>query len=138
MIITHWIRSAPHQLKTFVGNRVAQIQSLIDPSAWRHTPSTTNPADYTSRRLLPTEILNNSLWWNGPEWLMKDESQWPSQSLPVLPSDDSLTEYRSTWSLVTISNTQPTSDFSSYIEQFSNFQKLQACYGWILRFINNN
>lgn len=104
MITLHWILSYPHQLKTFDGNRVAQIRvakSLTDPSAWRHTPTTTNPADYASRGLLPTEILNNSLWWNGLGWLMEDELQWPSQSLPVLLSDDSLAEYRSTTSVLT-------------------------------------
>lgn len=137
MITLHWIRSAPHQLKTFVANRVAQIQALIDPSAWQHTPTATNPADYASRGLLPTEILDNSLWWKGPEWLMEEKSLWPKQSLPELPSEETLSEYRSTTSLVAVSAEQPTSHFTTCIERFSNFRQLQTCFGWVLRFINN-
>lgn len=137
MITLHWIRSSPHQLKTFVANRVAQIQSFTDPSVWRHTPTTSNPADYASRGLQPFQILKNSLWWNGPDWLMKDESHWPDQPLPVLPIEESLFEYRSTTSLLTVVPDQTISDFASVFERFSSFNKLQACFGFVLRFINN-
>lgn len=36
-----------------------------------------NPADIISRGATPAEIANNSLWWNGPEWLKKDVGYWP-------------------------------------------------------------
>lgn len=38
-IAIHWIYSSPHKLKTFVANRVAQIQNATKQAAWRHVPS---------------------------------------------------------------------------------------------------
>lgn len=30
-----------------------------------------------SRGCLPEELQENSCWWNGPEWLSKNEDEWP-------------------------------------------------------------
>ena len=38
-----------------------------------------NPADCASRGLLPSELVDHSLWWHGPEWLQHDPSVWPRQ-----------------------------------------------------------
>ena len=39
-----------------------------------------NPADCASRGLFPTELLQHSLWMNGPEWLKLQSSAWSSQA----------------------------------------------------------
>ncbi|XP_054276868.1 uncharacterized protein LOC128995865 [Macrosteles quadrilineatus] len=137
VVVLHWIRSPPHQLKTFVANRVAEIQSLIVPAKWRHTPTSSNPADYASRGLLPNEILDTSLWWQGPDWLQEDQSSWPTQPLPALSSEESLLEFRPNTSSVLVAAKQPTNHIIELIENSSDFRKLQSCFGWVLRFINN-
>ncbi|XP_057333711.1 uncharacterized protein LOC130672924 [Microplitis mediator] len=38
-ITLHWINTSPHLLKTFVANRVAEIQRLTGACHWRHTLS---------------------------------------------------------------------------------------------------
>ena len=38
MVALSWIKGESHRLKQFVGNRVAEIQSLTDTVCWRHCP----------------------------------------------------------------------------------------------------
>ncbi|XP_046395239.1 uncharacterized protein LOC124162657 [Ischnura elegans] len=44
-----WLQRSPHLLKTFVANRVADIQDKIPPHHWHHVVSSQNPADCASR-----------------------------------------------------------------------------------------
>lgn len=73
-----WIDSSPHRLKTFVGNRVAKIQTLTSNYQWCHVLSTENVADILSRGTSPAELLTMTLWWSGPAFLT--EGQVPSSA----------------------------------------------------------
>ncbi|XP_033212329.1 uncharacterized protein LOC117169929 [Belonocnema kinseyi] len=68
-IALSWINSEPRKLKTFVCNRVTEIQDLTANCEWRHVSSADNPADLVSRGQLPQEFIISSLWKNVPEWL---------------------------------------------------------------------
>lgn len=72
-----WIKTKPKTLKTFVCNRVNEINDLTDRNAWRHVPTTLNPADMASRGVNPSQLCSSVLWWEGPPFLMYEESQWP-------------------------------------------------------------
>ncbi|XP_076384470.1 uncharacterized protein LOC143263257 [Megalopta genalis] len=48
-----WLRSSPNKWKTFVANRVSQIQGLTSSDSWRHVASEDNPADLISRGTKP-------------------------------------------------------------------------------------
>ncbi|GBO31399.1 hypothetical protein AVEN_65523-1 [Araneus ventricosus] len=48
-ITLHWIKRSSKRWKSFVSNRVTEIQSLCDTSAWAHYPGKQNPADFLSR-----------------------------------------------------------------------------------------
>jgi len=28
---------------------------------------------------LPGEVVHHKLWWNGPDWIKRDPSEWPSK-----------------------------------------------------------
>lgn len=45
----HCIMTQPHKLKTFVSNRVAEIQEITQTHEWRHVPTQDNPADLASQ-----------------------------------------------------------------------------------------
>lgn len=45
------------ELMGFVGNRVAQIQQLMQNNTWRYVNTTENPADYVSREIHPCKIM---------------------------------------------------------------------------------
>ncbi|XP_029162870.1 uncharacterized protein LOC114934343 [Nylanderia fulva] len=61
-----WLRQSLARWKTFVANRVAQVQQLLSNETWRHVPTKDNPADQASRGLFPSMIRDNLQWWQGP------------------------------------------------------------------------
>nr|CAH7719202.1 unnamed protein product [Callosobruchus chinensis] len=62
-IVLGWLRTSPHLLKVFVGNRVAEILSLTGNHQWRHVDSKQNPADLLSRGVFPEQLVNCKIWW---------------------------------------------------------------------------
>lgn len=76
-----WIAASPHRWKTFVANRVAQIQERVNSTSWHYVPTHLNPANCVSRGCTPLELRNHPLWWEGPDFLLKRPDEWPSQPL---------------------------------------------------------
>ncbi|GBN09916.1 hypothetical protein AVEN_161906-1 [Araneus ventricosus] len=68
-ITLHWIKGSSKRWKSFVSNRVTEIQSLCDKSAWAHCPWKQNPADFLTRGVNVEILLNDDLWWKGPQFL---------------------------------------------------------------------
>lgn len=64
-----WIRGTPNKWKTYVANRVHEIQRLTEKGDWRYVNTKENSADCASLGLLPETLINHSLWWDGPEFL---------------------------------------------------------------------
>nr|XP_049461351.1 uncharacterized protein LOC120952879 [Anopheles coluzzii] len=87
-----WIASPPNSWKTFVANRVAEVQHYSHPRQWRHVPGTSNPADLVSRGMSAAHFTQNQLWNNGPDWLVQPSSHWPSSDPE--PSDEADLETR--------------------------------------------
>ncbi|XP_011685527.1 PREDICTED: uncharacterized protein LOC105448567 [Wasmannia auropunctata] len=56
-----WIRRPSAQWKTFVANRVAEIQTLLPTAFWRHVPTNKNPADCASQGISPAELASATL-----------------------------------------------------------------------------
>ncbi len=78
-IVVNWLDGNPKRFKTYVGNRISNILDLIPSDKWRHVRGSENPADCASRGLYPSELLQHSLWWDGPRWLEQSSSDWPIQ-----------------------------------------------------------
>lgn len=70
-----WISTPPYKLKTFVSNRVAQIQEKIPAEKWRHVKTNENPADYATRTGIDVVTLDR--WWYGPKFLIDSFENWP-------------------------------------------------------------
>lgn len=131
-IVLHWIKSAPNKYKTFVSNRIASIQELSNKIQWCHVPSQYNPADLVSRGTSIHDLLNNPIWFSGPNFLSLPREQWPSQVIQNtnLPA----AEFKiKTDSAVNLINIQKFDIFN----QFSSYTKLQRVLAWIMRFRNN-
>ncbi|KAL0821872.1 hypothetical protein ABMA28_005274 [Loxostege sticticalis] len=128
-IVLSWLRSAPHEWKTFVSNRITEITNRVPARCWRHVPSADNPADAASRGMLPAAFLNHEIWFRGPRWLSQEESCWPVPK-PILPTDE---EKRN---IVLCSSTSTPVEDVEIISRFSSLGKLVRVTALIFRFYN--
>lgn len=134
-IVLSWIQTPPHRLKTYVANRVTEIQELTQPLLWRHIRSHENPADCASRGILPHSLKNHSLWWNGPQWLKKPADQWPASNFNVTTEEKLPDMKTNSTSTNLIASAEPEWNLLS---KFSKWTQLQSTFAYILRFINNS
>nr|XP_018909436.1 PREDICTED: uncharacterized protein LOC109038722 [Bemisia tabaci] len=132
-----WIQTPAYRLKTYEGNRVAEIQENVSPESWRHVPSEENAADCASRGLLPAELMNAEMWWSGPKWLSGPKSEWPiSRKDPTKREDEFIKGAMKPESATSLHlNEKPaTWDF---FQRFSWWPSLKRVMAYILRFVNN-
>ncbi|CAG2184572.1 unnamed protein product [Mytilus edulis] len=107
-IVLSWIKSSKI-LKPFVENRLKEIRKLTENAEWNYCPTDDNPADYLTRGIYAKHLYNNSLWMNGPQWILNREN-WPTWtrkiedcSTMVTVSDDNTDDERTNASTQTIS-----------------------------------
>ncbi|XP_044747143.1 uncharacterized protein LOC123308514 [Coccinella septempunctata] len=127
-----WINTESHQLKTFVANRVTEIQQFSNKNQWGHVPSESNPADIISRGINPKELMECKLWWNGPVWLSREKSFWPKTD--ILPQSEIPEIKKTDLTLIIMTDSQDI----SIIDRFSSLTKLHRVIAFCQRFINNS
>ncbi|KAM7296267.1 uncharacterized protein ISCGN_021446, partial [Ixodes scapularis] len=133
-IVLYWIRGSTTRWKLFVANRVTEIQALTEPRNWRHCPGTENPADLLTRGLMPKSLVQSKTWWNGPIWLHRSETSWPSQIQGKPEGNEYLAEEKKE---TIIQLTVPQDNQLVSLEDYSSFIKLIRGTAWIKRFTNN-
>ncbi|KMQ89434.1 gag-pol polyprotein precursor [Lasius niger] len=124
-VALHWIHGHASRWKTYVANRMSQIQLLLPEAQWRHVPGRENPADCASRGISPRELIGHSLWWTGPAWLLENEGSWPARHLDV--DDNKLPERRAT------SNVAEVFREHELLLRFSSLQRLLRVTAWCYR-----
>lgn len=128
-IVLSWLRKQPCTLKTFVANRVADVQRKTDIKSWRYIRSADNPADLISRGMTSAEFSNSHLWRNGPEWLTQEQAKWPSARFTIC---EELPELRTVTCLAgSITQTD------EILRRYSCIQKLRRIVAYCLRFRTN-
>ena len=108
-VALYWIQGTNHEWKQFVENRVNTIRQLVAPNHWKHCPGKDNPADIPSRGASASELSENPLWLNGPDWLCSNEDALEEPISLSIP-EDCRTEMRSndkTHTLVVHADHQP-------------------------------
>ncbi|GFW12928.1 integrase catalytic domain-containing protein [Trichonephila clavipes] len=85
MVALWWLKNHG-DWSVFVANRVNEINSLVPSQFWRHVPGELNPADLLSRGISP-RLFSDSLWWEGPSWLLEPPSNWPIDRLACETSE---------------------------------------------------
>ena len=64
----------------FVSNRVRQIRETLPRAILMYVQSELNPADILTRQPKAENLLENSLWWKGPKFLVELVDKWPIQN----------------------------------------------------------
>ena len=132
LITLQWIRGHPSRWKTFVANRVSEIQDLCPPVHWRYVPSKDNPADCASRGLNADELCNFKLWWNGPSWLQQGTSSPPQPRMDHNAQKTVDEEQRKNVCMIS----RPATDTLSELFPFSSLTKIKRVAALVFRFIN--
>ena len=141
-----WLLGRSRLFKPFVANRVSEIHDVTEPQQWRYVPTNDNPADFASRGCSIRELAEKELWWNGPPFLMLDDSSWLTnkidddkviqrevrKSAPLKSPQDvklvacslvATVDRNATWRLA------PT--------RFSSWSRLKRVAAWVCRFLEN-
>ncbi|GFV04825.1 integrase catalytic domain-containing protein [Trichonephila clavipes] len=84
MVALWWLKNHG-DWSVFVANRVNEINRLVPSQFWRHVPGELDPADLLSRG--SSRLFSNSLWCEGPSWLLKPPSNWPIDRLACETSE---------------------------------------------------
>ena len=81
MNVVYWVRSHLKNFTSDVASKIAEIQANTNGKQWRHVPGTLNPADRGTRGTSADSIATDKLWWQGPDFLVQGEQQWPTTVL---------------------------------------------------------
>ncbi len=133
-----WIKNGK-SWTPYIRNRVTEILKRSDGEQWFYCPGLQNPADIPSRGLYNKCVAPNTIWWEGPEFLKSESTQWPQN-----PNDSeqevskAMKEKRD----LNFIHSMVTSDKTGLEEiidlnRVSNKNKLLRTIAWILRFIHN-
>lgn len=133
-IALSWIKSSPNKWKTFVGNRVASIQENTSVNEWFYVESLKNPADIVSRGATPSALINSTLWWHGPSFLLDPYFKVQNQSENLNNIDNTLELRNIKVCCTAIVSSQITE--SEIFAKFSDYNKLIRVLGIILRWKN--
>ncbi|XP_071180616.1 uncharacterized protein [Mytilus edulis] len=133
-IVLSWIKSSKN-LKPFVANRLKEIRKLTENAEWNYCPTDDNPADYLTRGIYAKQLYNNSLWMNGPQWILNREN-WPTWtrkidecSTMVTVSDEKTDDKSTNASTQTISCID--------IQRYRSLEKAIRVTAYVMRFIQN-
>jgi len=124
-----WIRAHPSRWKTFVANRVTEIQERIPYDCWFHVPGIENPADCAFRGIDPSELLDHPLWWKGPLWLQTWQIPHSKYDEVQELQGTNLEEKQ----IIKTCSFLKSDD--SILNQFSTMNKLIRVTAWIQRFV---
>lgn len=130
-IVLDWLSSHPRKWPTFIANRTSEILNEFKREHWKHVSSADNPADCASRGINSTELFENELWWNGPQWLTQPVEFWPSQLVSYGTTEEVKVE---TFAFkVAVENYV----VQEIIDRYSSFYKMSKILALMFRFSSN-
>lgn len=132
-IVLGWLRMPPSMLKTFVQNRVVEINDLTGELSWTHVAGKQNPADLLSRGMHLDVLSSSHLWWSGPSFLHEPNVNCKHKTDSSTLCCDELPELNQTRVSMTILSPSDIFPFN----RFSSYNRLVRATAYILRFINN-
>ncbi len=89
-----WLRAPSKSLHTFVGHKIARIQTTTPKEHWHWVPTDQNPADIPSRGATVKDLGDSTLWWHGPQFLCHGRHRWPQQPDQLRPTEETLKEVK--------------------------------------------
>ncbi|XP_046801121.1 uncharacterized protein LOC124418533 [Lucilia cuprina] len=136
-VVLSWLSVQPITLKTFVGNRTAEILETLPRSAWGHVCSKENPADCASRGLMMNQLLNHDLWWSGPTFLKTSQQPESDSSQATINNTEVEAEMKTTTTHSLTTRQHPTERLlERTLANTSSWWKLLRIAAYVRRFVN--
>ncbi|XP_058840964.1 uncharacterized protein LOC131696441 [Topomyia yanbarensis] len=132
MVTLQWLKAQPSTWKTFVANRVSEIQTMTQGCLWNHVAGKQNPADIVSRGMEADEFLASKLWTNGPDWLAWPENFMPVTNIPDYPEQGA---ERRKQQIIAVVNLQPA--HNPLFDICSSYNRLVRIVAYCPRFVKN-
>ncbi|KAJ8706805.1 hypothetical protein PYW07_012883 [Mythimna separata] len=128
--VLQWIKSEPRKFKTFVANRLAEIEEKSKPDDWRWVPTKENPADDATRGT-PIEFDHNARWFKGPSFLRQPEEEWPFHDFK---SEGTMPEEKNKQKVMAIKTAE---DVLLDPERFSSWERLLRTTARVVAFTSH-
>ena len=78
--VLQYIRNKNVKYTTYVMHRISEIKKNTDVSSWNYIPGVLNVADDATHVTKFQNLNEHCRWFNGPEFLVNDESEWPKET----------------------------------------------------------
>lgn len=127
-IVLSWLTSPHETFKTYVSNRIHQVQTLLPCCQWHHIDSANNPADCASRGVMPSALAQLSLYWSGPPLIYTDVSGW--EQVPPPANFDGSSEIRPLVCTTLVEDVR-----SEWFNSFSSFDRMVRVVARVRRFL---
>ena len=73
-VVLSWLKTSRRRFRPFFSVQVAEIQETIDSQELSYNTSEHNPADASTKRILPEQLKK---WSQGSRFLRKLQEEWP-------------------------------------------------------------
>ena len=120
------------RFKIFVASRVQLIREHSEPTQWTYNESKNNPADETSRGLLPSNLEKIERWVKSPEFLWEEESRWPQLKEKEV---NGIIDYPKVKKTAAVNVSKIEEDIVSILQiRLSSWKKMLRVVAWIIKF----
>ena len=139
MNVLYWIKNPSRKFKSFAANRIGEIHTATEPTQWNFINGRMNPTDIGSRGMAIVALSDCSTWWNGPEFLLGNKTDWQHQKFELV--ENSNLEFKNTVKTCIISVTSQTVTYLEWrldFTRFSNWKRILRVIGWVKRSIQNS
>ena len=105
---------------------------------WYYVSSSDNPADIATREYLPNSIVNNKLWWFGPEFLLRNKESWPEDEFVSDVTDELRSDAKSNVAVNVEFIDHPKQKISAIINinKYGSLIKVLKISFYVLKFVN--
>jgi hypothetical protein len=132
MVVLQYTRNTDKRFQTFVANRIAAIHAGSTVTQWRYVEGKLNPADDASRGMTVDQLLVSKRWLQEPDFLVKDESHWPTTPIDMAGIDrlhaSEIRKETHTYTQTAINSDVMTRLFNRY----SSWYRLKITVAWLL------
>ncbi|KAK3754726.1 hypothetical protein QZH41_007045 [Actinostola sp. cb2023] len=135
-VVLGYVKNEARRFHVYVANRVQQIREMTDPNAWMYVHTSINPADDASRGLTARQLLNDSHWLTGPEFLWEDgpfEVKQPEEH-PLSEADPEIKKVKALTTKV-LAQTLPDHLNTSRFSHISNWFKAKKAVALCIRLL---